>query len=103
MRRTIRASAVLALLLPLGFVSPAFSQGSTMSPPSPNASTSMPQSPNSVPPGARTMPSGTTGIERMGTLGTTGYTTRHYRRHMRRRVHNPDQPEGRTVPTPQSQ
>ena len=99
MRKLLLASS---LLLPLGFAGSAFSQGATMSPPSPNSSNSMPQPPNSLPPGARTMPSGTTGMQRMGDVSTTHYGTRH-RRRMRRRVHNPDQPEGRTVPVPQSQ
>ncbi len=99
MRKVLLASS---LLLPLGFAAPAFSQGATMSPPSPNASTSMPQSPNSVPQGARTMPRGTTGIERMGDVSQTRYSRSH-RRRMRRRAHNPDMPEGQTVPTPQAQ
>ncbi len=105
MRKTMLASALLPLLLPLGFVSPALSQGTTMSPPSPNAGVNMPQSPNSEPPGARTMAPGTTGMQQMGTVGTTNYGTmhRHRHRHHRRYMHNPDRPEGQTVPTPQSQ
>ena len=93
------------LLLPLALAAPAFSQGSMMSPPSPNASNSMPENPNSAPPGARTMPPGTTGIGRMGAVATTNYGTPHRRRRMahRRRPTNPDAAEGRTVPVPQSQ
>jgi hypothetical protein len=100
MRNLILAST---MLLPLAFAAPAFSQGSTMSPPSPNAGNTMPQSPDSVPQGARTMPRGTTGMEQMGTVGRTRYGTAHRRRHLRRRAHNPDLPEGRTVPEPQAQ
>lgn len=48
-----------------------FAQGATQSPPSPNSGNNLPQSPNSVPLGARTLPPGTTGTERMGTIGTT--------------------------------
>lgn len=48
-----------------------FAQGATQSPPSPNSGNNLPQSPNSVPLGARTLPPATTGIERMGTIGTT--------------------------------
>lgn len=100
MRKLILAST---MLLPLALAAPAFSQGSTMSPPSPNAGNVMPQSPDSVPQGARTMPRGTTGTEQMGTVEHTRYGRMHRRRYMRRRARNPDAAEGRTVPVPQSQ
>jgi len=48
-----------------------FAQGSTQSPPSPNASSNSPSAPGSVPSGARTLPPGTTGTQQMGTVGTT--------------------------------
>lgn len=66
------ASMSLAALLAVGAAgtAPAFAQGATQSPPSPNSSGNVPQSPNSVPPGARTLPPGTTGTGRTGTVGT---------------------------------
>ena len=64
-------------LLFLAVALPAFSQGATQSPPSPNSSNNLPQSPNSVPPGARTMPRNTTGIERMGTISRTQFNRLH--------------------------
>lgn len=100
MRKLVLAST---MLLPLALAAPAFSQGSMMSPPSPNAGNVMPESSNSMPQGARTMPRGTTGIERMGTVERTRYGRGYRRRHLRRRAHNPDVPEGQTVPMPQSQ
>lgn len=62
--------AVLALSAVLA-ASSAFAQGAYQSPSAPNSGQSMPQSPNSTPRGARTLPQGSTGIERMGTVGTT--------------------------------
>ena len=62
--------AILALSAVLA-ASSAFAQGAYQSPSAPNSSQSMPQSPNSTPRGARTLPRGATGIERMGTVGTT--------------------------------
>lgn len=62
--------AVLALSAVLAAPA-AFAQGAYQSPPAPNSSQSMPQSPNSTPRGARTLRRGSTGIERMGTIGTT--------------------------------
>jgi hypothetical protein len=100
MRTLILAAAPL---LALAVSAPAYSQGATQSPPSPNASNNMPQSPNSVPPGARTMPSNTTGIGRMGSITTTHYSgAAHQRRAAARPRTNPDAPEGQTVPVPQS-
>ena len=91
-------------LLALALAMPAFSQGASQSPPSPNAGNNEPQSGNSLPPGARTMPRGTTGVGQMGAVTTTGVPVR-YRRHRRHyhRPTNPDSEEGRTVPVPQSQ
>ena len=100
MRKLFLASAPL---LTLAVASPAFSQGATMSPPAPNSGVNMPQSPNSVPEGARTMAPGTTGTQRMGTVGTTEEGTMHRRRHRRHRMRNPGRAQQQTVPTPQSQ
>lgn len=58
------------LLLLLG-TAPSFAQGVYQTPPSPNSSQSMPQPPESAPLGARTLAPGSTGQERMGTVGTT--------------------------------
>ena len=74
-----------------------------MSPPSPNAATSQPEPPNSVPQGARTLPPGTTGMQREGNISTTNYGTRHRHRHARRHRANPSASQEQTVPTPQSQ
>ena len=90
-------------VLVLAVTSPAFPQGATMSPPSPNAATSQPEPPNSLPQGARTLPPGTTGLQREGTISTTNYGHRHRRRHARRHTATPDMPQAQTVPTPQSQ
>lgn len=62
--------AILALSAVLAAPA-AFAQGAYQSPPAPNSSQSMPQSPNSTPRGARTLRRGSTGIERMGSIGTT--------------------------------
>ena len=43
-----------AIAFALGLAAPAFAQGDTMSPPSPNAAKSMPTAPNSVPAGSLT-------------------------------------------------
>ena len=61
--------ALAAALLLMG-AAPSFAQGVSQSPPSPNAAESSPQPPNSLPKGARTLPAGTTGIQRMGTVTT---------------------------------
>lgn len=65
------ALTALALLVAAGAVSPSFAQGVNMSPPAPRSSESMPQPPNSEPPTMRTLPPGTTGMQRMGTVGVT--------------------------------
>lgn len=62
----------------------------------------MPEPSNSVPEGARTMPRGTTGIERMGTLETSGVAVPDQSQQGRPAV-NPDWPEGKTVPVPRGQ
>jgi len=62
------AFAVLSLFLG---AAPSMAQGVTQSPPSPNSGQSMPEPPNSLPEGARTLAPGTTGMQRMGTIGTT--------------------------------
>lgn len=62
------AFAVLSLFLG---AAPSMAQGVTQSPASPNAGQSMPEPPNSLPEGARTLAPGTTGMQRMGTVGTT--------------------------------
>lgn len=49
---------------------PSFAQGVTQSPPAPNGP-GMPEPPNSVPLGARTLTPGSTGQERVGTIGRT--------------------------------
>ena len=61
--------AFAALMLALSAV-PSFAQGVAQSPPAPNSSQSMPQPPDSLPKGARTLAPGSTGIERMGTVGS---------------------------------
>ena len=61
------AFAALALALS---AAPSFAQGATQSPPAPNGP-GMPEPPNSVPPGARTLAPGSTGQERVGTIGST--------------------------------
>jgi hypothetical protein len=96
-----------APLLTLAVAAPAYAQGATQSPSSPNSGTSMPEPPNSVPSGARTLPSGTTGLAREGNITTMRYSgtpaqARHRRAAARPRT-NPDAPEGRTVPTPVGQ
>jgi len=67
------AAVFLAVLLAAGAggTAPALAQGASQSPPSPNASNNAPQSPNSMPSRARTLPPGTTGTQRTGTIGTT--------------------------------
>lgn len=62
------ALGVVSLLLG---AAPSFAQGVTQSPPAPNSGTSMPQPPDSLPQGARTLAPGSTGQERVGTVGTT--------------------------------
>jgi hypothetical protein len=92
-----------APILALAVATPALSQGSTQTPPSPNAAVSGPTSPNSVPPGARTLPPGTTGVGREGTVSRTHYGRRHRHHHRNRaRVTEPDVPAAQTVPVPQS-
>jgi len=59
------AFAVLSLVVS---AAPSFAQGVTQSPPAPNGP-GMPEPPNSVPPGARTLAPGSTGQERVGTIG----------------------------------
>ena len=94
---------IAAPLLALTATAPAFSQGAMMSPPSPNAANNQPQSPNSVPPGARTLPPNTTGIAREGAIETTRFgDATGAARDAARPATNPDAPEGRTVPVPQS-
>lgn len=72
-RSPLRRAALPAILaLSAALAAPAaFAQGAYQSPPAPNSSQSMPQSPNSTPRGARTLRRGATGVERMGTVGTT--------------------------------
>lgn len=67
---TSTSIALGGLLLLLG-AAPSFAQGVYETPPAPNSSQSMPQPPNSAPPGARTLAPGSTGQERVGTIGTT--------------------------------
>lgn len=62
------ALGVVSLLLG---AAPSFAQGVTQSPPSPNSGNSMPEPPNSLPKDARTLAPGSTGMQRMGTIGTT--------------------------------
>jgi len=62
--------ALGGLLLLLG-AAPSFAQGVYETPPAPNSTNSMPQPPDSAPPGARTLAPGSTGQERVGTIGTT--------------------------------
>jgi len=93
---------ISAPLLSLAIAVPAFSQGATQSPPSPNGGNSMPESPNSLPSGSRTLPPGTTGTQEMGNVATTRVSpahTRRMRRHSQRRHETPAQ---ETVPTPES-
>ena len=68
--KTSTVIALGALSLLVG-AAPSFAQGVYQSPPSPNSSQSMPQPPNSAPPGARTLAPGSTGMQQMGTVGTT--------------------------------
>ncbi len=71
------AKRVLTILLAAGIPAfvlgapPSAAQGVTQTPPAPNESQGMPQPPNSLPSGARTLPPGSTGLQRMGTVGTT--------------------------------
>ena len=71
------AKRALAVLLAAGIpafilsAAPSAAQGVTQSPPAPNESQSMPQPPNSLPSGARTLAPGSTGMQQMGTVGTT--------------------------------
>jgi len=62
--------ALGGLLLLLG-TAPSFAQGVYQTPPAPNSSQSMPEPPDSAPLGARTLAPGSTGQERMGTVGET--------------------------------
>ncbi len=66
----LTTGAFAALALALG-AAPSFAQGVTQSPPAPNSGQSMPEPPNSVPAGARTLAPGSTGQERVGTIGIT--------------------------------
>ena len=103
MRKLILASAPV---LALAVAAPAFSQGSTQTPPAPNAATAVPQG-NSVPPGAATM--APSGIGREGSITTTtAPTTGHHSRRARRRAARrarmtPDAPAAQTVPAPANQ
>lgn len=65
-----KSLALGGLLLLLG-AAPSMAQGVYETPPAPNSSQSMPQPPDSAPPGARTLAPGSTGTQRMGTVGTT--------------------------------
>lgn len=60
--------ALGGLLLLLG-AAPSFAQGVYQTPPAPNSSNFMPQPPDSAPPGARTLAPGSTGQQRIGTIG----------------------------------
>ncbi len=62
--------ALGGLLLLLG-TAPSFAQGVYETLPAPNSSQSMPQPPDSAPPGARTLAPGSTGQQRVGTVGRT--------------------------------
>jgi len=106
MRKLILASAPI---LALAVVAPAFSQGSTQTPPAPNGATSAPQG-NSLPPGAATM--APSGIGREGSITTTTApttpTARHHSRRARRRAARrarmtPNAPAAQTVPAPANQ
>ena len=66
-----RTNVTLGAFLLLLSAAPSFAQGVYETPPAPNSSQSMPQPPNSAPPGARTLAAGSTGQERIGTVGTT--------------------------------
>jgi hypothetical protein len=63
-------AALGGLLLLLG-TAPSFAQGVFQTPPAPNSGQSMPQPPDSAPPSARTLAPGSTGQQRVGTIGTT--------------------------------
>ena len=71
------AKRVLAILLAAGVpafilgTGPSAAQGVTQNPPAQNESQSMPQPPNSLPSGARTLAPGSTGLQQIGTVGTT--------------------------------
>ena len=67
---TLKNVALGGLLFLLG-VAPSFAQGVYETPPAPNSSQSMPQPPDSAPPSARTLAPGSTGMQRIGTVGTT--------------------------------
>lgn len=66
----IITGCALVVSLLLG-AAPSFAQGVAQSPPAPNSGQSMPQPPDSLPEGARTLAPGSTGMQRMGTIGTT--------------------------------
>ena len=101
MRKLILAATSL---LALAGIVPVFAQGATHSPPSPNGANSAPTPLDSVPPGARTTPTGRGVIAGRGSIRTTYYTkAAHHRRLGARPEVNPDAPEGQTVPVPQSQ
>ncbi len=68
--KTLNSIALGGLLLLLG-AALSYAQGVFETPPAPNSSQSMPQPPDSAPPGARTLAPGSTGQQRVGTIGTT--------------------------------
>ena len=96
---------VATSLLTLSATMPAFAQGATMSPPSPNASNSAPTPPNSIPPGAETGVWGRTGNARAGSnimIGRVGNAITPVPTNAPVPV-NPNAPGAETVPVPQSQ
>ncbi len=66
----LTTGCALAVLSLVASAAPSFAQGVTQSPPAPNGP-GMPEPPNSVPLGARTLAPGSTGQERVGTIGRT--------------------------------
>lgn len=95
MRKLILAAAPL---LSLALAAPAFSQGATQSPPSPNSANSMPEPPNSLPSGARSLTPGETGLQREGNIQTTRVGPGRHHRHRHRRNTPRDTPMDQTVP-----
>ena len=68
--KTLNGLTLGGLLL-LASAAPSFAQGVFETPPAPNSAQSMPQPPDSAPLGARTLAPGSTGQQRIGTVGTT--------------------------------
>jgi hypothetical protein len=62
--------ALGGLLILLG-AAPCLAQGVFQTPPAPNSSQSMPEPPDSAPLSARTLAPGSTGQQRVGTIGAT--------------------------------